>query len=175
MDHKNLIDWVKLSPKYLIPFSLVSGFLIFAGEEILDTFGLSLLLKNYRSWISIIFLISIALIASNFIVWLGGLITKKILQLRKLKMRIKKLNRLSNDEKMILLRYLLQNTRTQTFPFSDGRLAELIHYQIVFESSNIGNLDNWPYNIQPWAWDYLQKHQDELFTESECRECSERL
>lgn len=80
MHHKNVIDWVKLSPKYLIPFSLVSGLLIFANEKLLNTFGLSLLVNNIRPWIAIFFLISTALIASNFIVWLGGIITKKISQ-----------------------------------------------------------------------------------------------
>lgn len=175
MHHKNVIDWVKLSPKYLIPFSLVSGLLIFANEKLLNTFGLSLLVNNIRPWIAIFFLISTALIASNFIVWLGGIITKKISQTRNLNLRIKKLHKLSPDEKKILLSYLLQNTRTQTFPFNDGRLAELIHYRIIFQSSNIGDINDWPYNIQPWAWDYLQKHQDELFTESECKECLEYL
>ena len=173
MDHKDVIDWVKLSPKYLIPISLVSGLLIFANEKLLNTFGLSSLVNNTRPWIAIIFLISTALIASNFIVWLGGIITKKISQIRKKNIYIKKLHKLSPDEKKILLSYLLQNTRTQTFPFNDGRLAELIYYQIIFESSSIGNIDNWPYNIQPWAWDYLLKHQDELFTESELKETSE--
>ena len=172
MHHKNVIDWVKLSPKYLIPFSLVSGLLIFANEKILNTFGLSLLVNNIRPWIAIIFLISTALIASNFIVWLGGIITKKISQTRNKNICIKKLHKLSPDEKKILLSYLLQNTRTQTFPIKDARLAELIHYQIIFESSTIGEIDNWPYNIQPWAWNYLLKHQDELFTESERKECS---
>jgi len=175
MDHKNVIDWVKLSPKYLIPFSLVSGFLIFADEETLDTFGLSLIVNNFRPWIAVIFLISSALIASNLIVWFRGFIAKKITQYRKVIMRRKKLKNLSPDEKMIVLRYLLQNTHTQRFPFNDGRLAELIAYQVIYESSNLGNLDSWPYNIQPWAWNYLKKHRNELFTESECKECLEGL
>lgn len=173
MDHKNVIDWVKLSPKYLIPFSLVSGLLIFANEKLLSTFGLSLLVNNIRPWIAIIFLISTALIASHFIVWLGGIITKKISQIHNKNIYIKKLHKLSPDEKKILLSYLLQNTRTQTFPFNDGRLAELIHYQIIYQASDIGDIYDWQYNIQPWAWNYLLKHQDELFTESERKETSE--
>ena len=175
MDHKNVIDWVKLSPKYLIPISLVSGLLIFANEKLLNTFGLSLLVNNGRPWIAIIFLISTALIASNFIVWWGGIIAKKISQTRKKNIYKNKLHKLSPDEKRILLSYLLRNTRTQTFPFNDGRLAELIHYQIIYESSAIGDINDWQYNIQPWAWDYLLKHQDELFTESESKECLEYL
>jgi len=34
--------------------------------------------------------------------------------------------------------------------------------KIVFKSSNIGQLDEWAYNIQPWAWDYLNNHPELL-------------
>jgi len=175
MDYKHIIDWVKLSPKYLLPFSLVSGLLIFSNKKLLNTFGLSLFVNNNRPWIAIAFLVSTGLIASSFFVWLGRLILKKISQTRNFKKCTKKLHNLTPEEKTILLSYLLQDTRTQTFPINDGRIAELIYYRIIYQSSNVGDIFDWPYNIQPWAWDYLLKHKDELFTESECKKCLEYL
>jgi hypothetical protein len=38
--------------------------------------------------------------------------------------------------------------------------------KVIFRASNIGDLDEWAYNIQPWAWEYLNDHP-ELFTLNE--------
>ena len=65
MDWSKIIDWLKLSPRYLIPITIVSGILLFLNEKCLNFFGLTNLINQARPYISLIFLISIALIISD--------------------------------------------------------------------------------------------------------------
>lgn len=76
-----------------------------------------------------------------------------------------RLYKLTPEEKNILLTYIKNDSRTQYFEFSDGRITELIFYDILYHSSNVGDLTAWPVNIQPWAWDFLHKHQKKIFPE----------
>jgi hypothetical protein len=40
MDIGRLVEWIKLSPRHLIPLSLFTGFVLFAPERWLAVFGL---------------------------------------------------------------------------------------------------------------------------------------
>lgn len=76
-----------------------------------------------------------------------------------------RLYELTPEEKNILLEYMRNDTRTRYFELSDGRLTELIYNKILYRASNVGDLTEWPVNIQPWAWDFIHKHQKEIFPE----------
>lgn len=165
MDLKHILEGIKLSPKYLLALSLVSGFLIFANSSLLAVFGLTNFVKDARFWIGIIFLLSIMLLVSHTLFALGSLIKSQIRKFLKIRKMHARLYSLTPEEKNILLEYMRNDTRTCYFEFSDGRITELIYYDILYRSSNVGNLTNWPVNIQPWAWDFLHKHQQEIFPE----------
>ncbi len=40
MDIGRLVEWIKPSPRYLLPLSLLTGFLLFAPAKWLSVFGL---------------------------------------------------------------------------------------------------------------------------------------
>lgn len=69
---------------------------------------------------------------------------------------------LSEPEKEILRGYVHNSTTTLYFPMSDGVVGGLEAQRILYRSSNIGHLDEWAYNIQPWAWEYLNDHPELL-------------
>jgi len=48
---------------------------------------------------------------------------------------------------------------------ADGRVGGLEAEGIIFRSSNVGNIESWAYNLQPWAWDYLSAHPELLALE----------
>ncbi len=42
------VEWIKLSPRYLLPLSLFTGFILFAPKKWLAVFGLLNLVTNKR-------------------------------------------------------------------------------------------------------------------------------
>jgi hypothetical protein len=43
-----LVEWIKLSPRYLLPISLFTGFVLFASKSLLVVFGIAGLVSDYR-------------------------------------------------------------------------------------------------------------------------------
>lgn len=164
MDLSKLVEWIKLSPKYLLPISLVSGFLLLANEKLLQSVGLDEFVNVFRAWIGIIFLLASALL----VVDVGyGIFTRLSLVYKNLRTRRNRFERLRNstsEEKDILLSFLLEDTRTQYFAYKDGVVLGLKLEGILYEPSNVGDLGRWPFNIQPWAWKMLRENTKEIFS-----------
>ena len=158
MDLSKLIDWIKLSPRYLIPFSLISGFLIFADEEIVGFFGLNEFTKNNLPYIGIVFLLSSGLILSGILISLldyGKGILLKLINRKKIKEFLKNL---TLDQKEILKHYFINNTRSQDLKFSDGSVRELEDVGIIYRASSIAIFyTTFSYNINTWVWKYISK------------------
>jgi hypothetical protein len=168
MDASKFLEAIKLSPKYLLPIVIVSGFLLFAKPEILDIFGLAKLSTAYRPYIGGVLLLSAALAVSNGLVSLYKWYVKRRVWSKRIKSAKKRLHNLTYAEREILRRYIGGNTRTQYFQLENGVASGLALEHIIFRSSNVGNLDDgWAFNIQPWAWKYLNERRDLLFTKEE--------
>ena len=79
---------------------------------------------------------------------------------RKIDAGIKYLDSLSNDEKELLSSYINKGTKTRYFHPSDGIVGGLGEAYILFRASEIKNfVDNYPFNIRPWAWNYLRENK----------------
>jgi len=162
MDTSKFLDWIKLSPRYLTPFAVVSGFLLFAKEKWLEVLGLAEFVPKYRPYIGVILLLSVGLLASHWLNSLYGWISQRRKLSRKLKNGMKHLQTLTLEEKELLRGYIKADTRTQYLPMGSGVVSGLEWDMILIRSSNIGDLEGWAYNIQPWVWDYLHEHPDLL-------------
>jgi len=157
----NLIEWFKTTPRYLFAATLVSGTALFLPNDMVNELGLTALRNLYRPWLGGVFLVAGGLLAAHGLtaitIWLRKEITFR-LDLRRAKQR---LHDLTPDEKKLLAKYLINNTRTQIFPYSDGVVSELEALVIIRRASDLGTLlDGFPYNIQPWAWKHLRKHPE---------------
>lgn len=165
MDLSKYIDWIKLKPRYLIPISLVSGFLIFSPDSCLDIFALNEFVNHSRPWIGIIFLLSAVLTLSSLFIYIGSKTSSMISSISKQKQMYYRLNNLTPDEKVILRGYIKENTRSQNFQFDDGRLEELIENRIIYQSSTFVSPGyTLSYNINPKALNYLQKNKNLIYT-----------
>lgn len=168
MDLTKYLEAIKLSPKYLTPFVIVSGFLLFARPGMLEVFGLNTFTANYRPYIGMIFLLSSALVLSHWLITLYQWIAKRRLRSKRLRRSKQRLHNLTGEEREILRGYVGGNTRTQYLQIESGVAAGLEFEHIIFRSSNVGSLDDgWAYNIQPWAWEYLNERRELLFTKEE--------
>jgi Super-infection exclusion protein B len=168
MEASKFLEAIKLSPKYLLPIVIVAGFLLFAKPEILDIFGLGKLSATYKPYIGGIFLLSAALVLSNWLVSLYAWYAKRRVWSKRIKHAKRTLHNLTDAEREILRGYVGGNTRTQYLQLEDGVASGLELEYIIFRSSNVGNLDDgWAFNIQPWAWKYLNERPELLFTKEE--------
>ena len=175
MDFSKYIEWVKLSPRYLFPIAISSGILLFSGETIIETLGLAEITNSYRSIIGIIFLLSFALVVASWGLSLGNIIKNAWLRNRKFRNLKKRISDLTLEEKDVLLGYIQNQTRTQYLSIENGVVIELESLGIIYRSSNIGDIESWSYNIQPWAWKYLNEHPELLLmTENEERKALQR-
>jgi len=160
---KNLVDWIKLSPRYLLPICIFAGFVVFAPPQVLSIFGLIDMVSRYRPWFGLAFLLSAALLASSAVFAFYEFMKKKRLEEAVRKHRRLRLHQLTEDEKELLRGYIHNQTRTQYLSMSDGRVGQLQTEKIIFRASNLGDyLDGFAYNIQPWAWEYLNDHPEVL-------------
>lgn len=164
MDFSKLIEWIKLSPKYLLGIALICGFLLFAPIEWLKFLALESFVESIKPWLGVIFIVATTLLAVNLLAeswnWVKNYIKNKSTR----KARIERLYQLTFEEKEILLGFILNQTKTQYLAYSDGVVNGLESAQIIYRSSNVGDLERWAFNIQPWAWKTLHEKFNEFFT-----------
>src|SRR5438477_472858 len=150
----NIPEWLKLSPKYLVPVAIVTGVFALGSDSLLNRFGLKSLQQAYRPLIGGTFLLSCALLLLNFGAYAFDWIRTKILLAR----RRKRLHVLTAEEKELLQPFICNRTRTQKLHVMSGVVGGLEAAGIIYLSAKFSNAFAADYNIQSWAWDYLNKH-----------------
>jgi hypothetical protein len=160
---KSFVDWIKLSPRYLLPICIFTGFVVFAPPNVLSIFGITGIVESYRAYFGLAFLLSAALLASSALIatceWLKGKYRERVTR----KYRRRRLRQLTEDEKAILRGYIEGQTRTQYLAMSNGTVGQFVVEKILFRASSLGSVaDYFPYNIQPGAWEYLNDHPEVL-------------
>lgn len=159
VDPSKWIDWVKLSPKYFFVFTFVLGLLLFGPNSLLDGLGVQSFVTTYRSILGVVFLLCLVL----FLVGILGIFftsLKEQYSIRgNLRFQKKRLRSLTDKEKDILVYYIHNQTRSQSLPYNDGLVRELQKLRIIYQASTVSRRGMYfDYNIQPWAWEYLNKH-----------------
>jgi len=132
---------------------LISSFMLFMPYNLLNCLGLGeLRTKRLALW-GLFFVGSVSsLIAYAFIRFIPGKIT--------IMYGKRYLNNLTDEEKSILKMYIYWGKKTQTFSMSDGVVNGLELKNIIYRASSLSECYSYfPYNIQPWAWEYLNKHK----------------
>src|SRR5215208_2363448 len=162
VDFSKYLDLIKLSPRYLLPLASFMGFVVLAPLAWLDVFALTDFVERYRPYFGFVFLLLAALL-------LGGVLTAGYdwLKRRQAKAQFEKqlrenLQHLSEPEKEVLRGYIGKGTKARYFDMKDGVVRGLLKVGILYSPSNLGHMDRWAYNIQPWAWDYLHDHPELL-------------
>lgn len=162
---EKLLELIKLSPKYLFGISIVSGLLLFTEDIFIVKLGIQQFVNQNRSYIGVIFLISLVFTITEFLLNSMKSIKNKYIRYKKRRIAIERLRNLTIEEKQILGDYIFNVTRTRNLPVENGLVQELVRYQILYRSSNIGSfVEGFSFNMQPWAWKYLNKHKKLLLS-----------
>ena len=159
MDFSKYLDWIKLSPRYLLPISLFTGIALFASPQLLDTLGMSDVVEKYRPYIGFVFLLFSVLLVSSGLVAVLEFAAHEFLDRLLMRQRRRRLRRLTKPEKEVLRGYINDGTRTRYLRISDGVVGGLVAEGILYRSTTLSKSgDYFAYNIQPWAWEYLNSH-----------------
>jgi len=139
LELNKIIEWLKLSPKYLFAFSIVAGSLLFGPDPLLKKLGLDLFIADYKKFIGVAFLCVNALLFAHFIGFLFAKINKKWKNRKFLKQCRARLHSLTPDEKKILSGYVVNNTRSQILDYRDGVVSGLEAEKIIGRASSLSS------------------------------------
>lgn len=160
---KSILEGLKLAPRYLIAIGLVAGLILFGGTKFQETLGVSQFAKDQRAVLGILFLSSIVLL---LVAVSGGGIDriKRFWRERSFQKRVmKRLQRLTEDEKQILRYYIVKNTRANMLRVENGVVAGLVSDGIIYQSTIHGSIvEGVAHNIRDFAWDYLHVYPEVL-------------
>ena len=122
-----------------------------------DLLGITELINENRSYLGLgAILFTIYLISFILYEYLSGHLSQWIV----IKRVIKRLQKLTEDEKEALRPYIDENRRTRNFRLSSGISEGLKAKAILYRSSQLGEIgDVFPYNIQDYAFDSLKKNK----------------
>ncbi len=159
-DVSKLLEWLKnQSPTLFLIVSVAIGVLLFGPENLLQQIGLLSVVEQYRSYLGAVFLVSFVGLLASTAVSLQGWVFGALRAKQARKAREARLLKLTSDEKRYLARYLKNDTKTQKFDFTDGTAQGLAHAGIIYRATDMSDSNIWgtyfAYNMQPWAWEYL--------------------
>jgi hypothetical protein len=159
---KPLFELLRQPLRYSIGLGIVAAIALFSPNSIINKLGLLKYRDEGKPYLGGFLLLCIAIAVINVIGW--GV--TKYDDYRFLHAGKKRLNRLTIEEKQVLRAYIEGQTRSIYLNVSSGVVNGLVQESIIYRSSSLSNPEAgrmaFAYNIQPWAWDYLNDHRDLL-------------
>lgn len=163
MDASKLIDWLKLTPRYLFALSLGTGLLLFGPMSILERLGLLKFLAEYRPRLGTVFIAATTIWVSHGLAQVGNVGLAWLKEKNAIRIRRSELKDLSPQERAILRQFIDGNTKTIALDIRSGVHAALESRHVIYRAATVSRHDMYfDYNIQPWAWDYLRRHPEVL-------------
>lgn len=163
MDWTKIVDWAKLlSPRYLISIALVTGILLFAPDAFLNGFALVPFFAASKPFIALLFLFSVIAVLVQSIESAAQYSVRILEVQKKTKARNDRLRDLTEDEKQVLRPFIQSRQRARYLERSDGVVLVLSNARIISQAGFLAIRGGGQYQIEPWAWDYLNAHPELL-------------
>ncbi|MDP3858162.1 MAG: superinfection exclusion B family protein [Stagnimonas sp.] len=158
VDLSRLTDWLKLPTKTLVALSIVGAILLFSPTSLLTSLGLETFVNSYRPYIGAMFVVSLTIVAVTFVSSVLKFIHPWVVQAYWIHGGRKRLRSLNPEEKELLLHFIQNRTRSQHLPIQSGVVSALVQEKILLRATGVGDIYGFDYNIQPWAWEYLNEN-----------------
>jgi len=152
----------KMAPVPLLAIGIATGVLLFAPDMLAKTLGVADFANQYRGIIGGIFIIAWSYLFAHLLWWGRGRAFAAYESWHKVKIRESQLRELTPEEKYYLKPYISDDINTQRFSHDDGVVGGLVGKNILYRASNLIDINEIPYNIQPWARRYLKNHRELL-------------
>lgn len=163
----NLADFFKLPTKIMFALALASGMVLFLPDNIVAKIYMVDFRNKYGFAIGVLFLISFSILAVNVFVGVYNYISNKY-SVKKFKATAKeRLQKLDDYQKGIVYGLYMEDNHTDELPLYDGAVNWLEQNIIITKTTNhyaVSDLNNavFPYMLQPWAFEELQKDSELL-------------
>jgi hypothetical protein len=153
----SVLEWLK---RPYVPFSatLVLYALLYSNET-LESFGLG----GARPFVAVLFLLCACILLAQILANSCAAISRWNQRRVVAKKYRERLDQLTDDEKLILKRYIDGKTRAQNLDRFDGVVICLEDAGIIYRGSDATPMFGvFPYIITDFAWDYLNKNPGKL-------------
>ncbi|WP_433943477.1 superinfection exclusion B family protein [Paenibacillus sp. SN-8-1] len=158
-----ILGVAKYTNKFFIIVAVGSAILLFSSKSFVDNLGLLQFTKDNKQFIGMAFLVSAVVSVANIISFVYQKVTKSISYNKRMKKRKERLHQLNPIEKKILLYYFVNGTNTQLLAINDGTVRELEGNRIIQRASDISRAGvKFPYNLNPWAREYITNNPNLL-------------
>ena len=166
---KLALESLKVSSRYVVAVALAASAVLFLPTTFIETIGLKDFRQQSQPYLGGVFLLCscILIVQAGMALWKWS--KEHYSQHRSLRSAQAKMRVLTPEEKELLREYLQAKTKSRYLPMASGVVAGLIHADIIYRAANIGRAGSgdfkFAHNIQPWAWEYLNKHPEILAPE----------
>jgi len=149
----------KVPTGFLLALSIVLALLLFLPADIAETLSVRVFRDSYRKFLGPAFLVVVSFFTTKVILSIINIRKRRVYQSK----RLLQLHSLTAEEKGYLAQFIIKKRNTIHVAMGDGVAGGLVAKGIIYRSSNAFNiLEGPPYNLQPWARDYLSQHLDLL-------------
>ena len=159
---KPILEWLKDPAKYLVPIAITCATLIVLPPAAIESLGLTAISKEYKPHFSIVLLFCTSVVVWGGVRFTWGWVWKKYRAHQHVGNARKRLCTLTEDEKRVLRGYIQEKTKTRVFDIFDGVVGGLENLGVLHKSTGIGQAPHMAYNIDEWAWHYLNEHPETL-------------
>lgn len=150
-------DILSLSIKQVLIVAVAGWSLLFVPDDLMRTMGLANLRNQHRPWIGLAAWLSFAWLAAIVLYEVGDMALHRVALWRQVTVGRRLLEQLTPAERGYLALYVNHDTPTQTFRIGDGVVNMLEAKGIIVRPSSVGKvLDEFDFNIQPWAYQALK-------------------
>lgn len=154
--------WLNLGVLPLLGLLLFTSFLIFLPPEALEKLGLIDLRNDYLTTFGLAFVFSITfLIAAALNAFWKVFFGHWLKETASIYFYKKEANDLTNEEKEILNIFIEGKTRSANLSMKDGVVLGLEKRMFIIRVGQLGtDAMSWsfPFSMQPWAWEFLNKN-----------------
>jgi len=158
-----LIQAIKLAPRYLVAVAIFCGILLFGSKEFIETIGVYQFTQDYRQWLGVTFIASVSLVLMDWGIKVHAIIRNRMHSAKREKSILQSLNCLTEEEKQILRYYIAKQSKTNTLRTNDGVVNGLVAKGIIYIAARHGTLiEGFAHNISDLAWDYLNLNPELL-------------
>lgn len=160
MKIKELLEIIKLPLKYLIAIFIVLTILLFSPEKYIIKLGIVDIVESYRKYIGMAFLVDMIFILVHILEYGINKLRARWIYYHLVKKGKRKVRNLTKSEKKILRGFIENESKTSCLPMNNGNVTALSNAHIIYVSSqmSVSHL-NFPYNLNEWAWEYLNKNK----------------
>lgn len=159
-----IINLIGMISKSTLPFTIISGILIFLPRNILTRLNIAEFRDNYIIILSLVFIVCVGFHISAILQKLLKYTGRKVSIKYSKYQTVKYIRKLTGDEKQVLRTYINEQTQTLYLSIENGVVKGLELKGIILRVATIGDaLDStFAYNLQPYIYNYLLKHKEVL-------------